>query len=117
MRVSDLILRSREAASRRMKPALPPKHGPNRGKFVIRVCGSICDDPSGIKSRDHHGAATPAKLRVLRQGPAAERCGGADLFLRMYVLCGLRREQAAQCVPELRRWVCAAADPARHRAA
>src|SRR5664280_534408 len=29
----------------------------------------------------------------------------------MHVLRGLRREQAAQCMPELRRRLCAAADP------
>src|SRR5450631_4174956 len=30
----------------------------------------------------------------------------------MHILRGLRREQAAQCLPELRRRLCAAADPA-----
>jgi uncharacterized protein len=49
MRLSDLIPRSREAASRRMKAALP--HGPIRGKFVIRQSRLICDDPR-IKSTD-----------------------------------------------------------------
>src|SRR4051794_35869281 len=67
--------------------------------------------------RDNDGAATPAELRILRQGPAAECCGRADLFLRMHVLRGLRGDQAAQCLPELRRRVCAAADPACDRTA
>ena len=35
--------------------------------------------------------------------------GRADLFLRMHVLLGLRGQQAAQCLPELRRRLCAAA--------
>src|SRR3954462_317592 len=62
------------------------RHGPIRGKFVIRVSRPICDDPLGITSRGDDGAATPAELRILRQGPAAECCGRADLFLRMHVL-------------------------------
>jgi hypothetical protein len=35
----------------------------------------------------------------------------------MHVLCGLRREQTAQCVPELRRRVHSPPDPARDRTA
>jgi hypothetical protein len=41
------------------------------------------------------GAATSTQLRILRQGPAAERDGGADMHLRMHILRGLRRDQAA----------------------
>src|SRR3954469_8202836 len=67
--------------------------------------------------RDDHGAATSTELRVLRQGSAAECDGRADLFIGMYVLRGLRREQAAQCVRELRRRLRAAADPPGHRMA
>src|ERR1700676_816008 len=59
-----------------------------------------------------HGTATPTELRILRQGPAAERDGGADMHLRMHLLRGLRRDQAAQRLPELRRRFRAAADPA-----
>ena len=67
--------------------------------------------------RGGDGAATPAELRILRQGPAAGRNGRADLQLRVHVLRGLRRDQAAQCLPELRRRFRAAADPARERMA
>src|SRR5467141_357367 len=63
------------------------------------------------KRTRQRGAATPAKLRVLRQGSSAELNGSAHLQLRMHVLRGLRREQTAQCVPELRRRFCRAADP------
>src|SRR6202035_5807092 len=62
-------------------------------------------------SRDHHGAATSAELRILRQGSAAAFDRSAHLLLRMHVLCGLRRDQALQCVPKLRRRFCTAADP------
>ncbi len=80
-----------------------------------RACGTqrdeICLD-SGSNGRDDHGAATPAKLRILRQGPAAELDGSANLLLRVHILRGLRREQARQCLPELRRWLCPATNPA-----
>src|SRR3982074_3391551 len=62
--------------------------------------------------RDDHGTATTTELRILRQGPPAECDGGADMHLRMHVLRGLRRDQASQCVPELRRRFRAAADQA-----
>jgi hypothetical protein len=77
--------------------------------------GTECAAPGCAKLlelRDNHGAATSAELRILRQGSAAEFNGSADLLLRMHVLCGLRREQALQCLPELRRRFCAAPDPA-----
>jgi hypothetical protein len=60
-----------------------------------------------------HGAATPAELRILRQGSATECDGSAHLLVRVHVLRGLRRGQAAQCLPELRRRIRAAPDPAR----
>src|SRR6266704_1462796 len=63
-------------------------------------------------SRDHDGAATPAELRILRQGPAAGFHRSAHLLLRVHVLRGLRREQTRQCLPELRRWFRPAANPA-----
>jgi hypothetical protein len=72
---------------------------------------------SGSNSRDDNGAATPAELRILRQGPAAECNGSANLLLRMHVLCGLRGDQARQRLSELRRRVCATTDPARDRTA
>ncbi len=82
-------------------------------KAVLRDLKSLSDIVNNVlMPRDRHGAATPAELRILRQGPAAERDGGADLFLRMHVLCGLRREQIAQRLPELRRRFCSPADPA-----
>ena len=89
------------------------------GNSSFAFSASICDDLASDYQHHEtdHGAATPAELRILRQGPAAERGGRADLFLRMHVLRGLRRQQAAQCLPELRRRLCAAADPARDRAA
>ena len=82
----------------------------DRGRFVIRIGRPICDDPSQI-SRDDHGAAATAELRILRQGFAAISDGSAHLFLRMHVLRRLRRDQAAQCLPELRRRLCPKADP------
>src|SRR5258706_15772305 len=72
----------------------------------------ICLD-SGSNARDRHGAATPAELRILRQGPAAAFHGSAHLLLRVHILRGLRREQTRQRLPKLRRWFCPAADPAR----
>ena len=115
VRSSIVLDRLKESARLPLKECAV-RHGRNRGKFVIRVAASICDDPAQSTAR-HHGAATSAELRILRQGPAAERDGRADLFLRMHVLRGLRGEQAAQCLPELRRRLCAAADPARDGAA
>jgi hypothetical protein len=47
--------------------------------------------PSPCGDTDH-GAATPAELRILRQGPAAAFNEGAHLQLRVHVLHGLRRE-------------------------
>ena len=53
----------------------------NRGKSVIRIFRPICDDAAKSNPRDRHGAATSAELRILRQGPAAEFDGSADLLL------------------------------------
>ena len=60
---------------------------------------------------NERGAGASAELRILRPGPAASGHRGADLHLRMHVLRGLRRDQAVQRLPELRRRLCAAADP------
>src|SRR6266446_8868289 len=80
----------------------PSVRHPTR-RNLFRLCSN---------ARDHHGAATPAELRILRQGPAAGLDGSAHLLLRVHVLRGLRREQTPQCVPELRWWFCPAANPA-----
>ena len=78
VRSSIVLDRLKESAR---LPLKGPEHGPIRGKFVIRVFRLICDDPFRINSRGDDGAATPAELRILRQGPAAECDGRADLFL------------------------------------
>src|SRR5262245_12946889 len=54
---------------------------------------------------------------MLRPRPAARLHERADLLLRVHVLRGLRRERAAQRLPELRRRLRAAADPAGDRMA
>ena len=103
VRSSIVLDRLKESARLPLKDASMAQFEGN-SSFAFR--GSICDDGPEISiTRDDHGAATPAELRILRQGPAAERGGRADLFLRMHVLRGLRGEQAAQCLPELRRRV------------
>jgi hypothetical protein len=61
--------------------------------FALRVCFAMIR--LAQTSRDHHGAAASAELRILRQGPAAELDGSAHLLLRVHVLCGLRRKQAS----------------------
>src|SRR5215831_20055802 len=63
--------------------------------------------------RADHGATASTELRILRQGPGAERARCPPLFLRMHLLRRLRRAKAFQCLSELRRRLCAAADPAR----
>src|SRR5215831_7456955 len=63
--------------------------------------------------RADHGATASTELRILRQGPGAERARCPPLFLRMHLLRRLRRAKAFQCLSELRRRLCAKADPAR----
>jgi len=45
-------------------------------------------------------AGTEAQLRILRQGLAARRGGCSNLFLRVHLLRRVRRENAAQCLPQ-----------------
>src|SRR6478752_837257 len=65
----------------------------------------------GIWKGTPDGAATAAQLRGLRQGPAADRLGRDDLHLRVHVVRPVCRA-AAERLPELRRWIRAAAHPA-----
>src|SRR5689334_20668470 len=58
------------------------------------------------------GPAIAPQLRILRQGPATAVDGGANLLVRMHLLRGLRGDEAAQCLPELRRRLRAPADQA-----
>ena len=51
------------------------------GNSSFAFSDTICDDRLQSSHETDHGAATPAELRILRQGPAAERDGRADLFL------------------------------------
>jgi hypothetical protein len=106
------IERELKAAAQGVASVILRRDGRNRGIFGIRVQRLICDDPPRFNRRDDHGFATPTELRILRQGSPAACCGSAHLLLRMHVLRGLRREQAAQRMPELRRRFCRAADPA-----
>src|SRR3954467_9643141 len=71
--------------------------------------------PTGKERED--GPRTSAELRVLRQGPAAGCYRSADLQLRVHVLRRLRRNQATQCLPQLRRRLRASADPPGNRVA
>ena len=74
---------------------------------------------------DDHLAATRGRLTVLELRPNCEACdrdlppgsaGRPDLLLRVHVLRRLRRDPAAERVPELRRRVRAAPGPAGDRA-
>src|SRR5690242_12172688 len=53
---------------------------------------------------------------MLRQGPAARLAGGGDLQLRMHLLHQLRRDGPRRPLPELRRRLRLAADPADREA-
>lgn len=63
------------------------------------------------------GARAAAELRVLRCRPAAGVDCGADLHLRVHLLRRVRRDEAGERVPELRRRFRAPAHPACQRVA
>ena len=72
----------------------------NRGKFVIRICDADLAMIGALTPDEiDHGAATPAELRILRQGPAAAFDGGAHLQLRMHVLRRLRETKLDNVCP------------------
>ena len=61
---------------------------------------------------DRSDAGAAAELRVLRPGPAAGQRAGTHLHVRVHVLRRLRRAPFRRALPELRRQLRAASDPA-----
>ena len=62
--------------------------------------------------RRRHGAATSTELRILRQGPAAARDGARICSYECTFCADCVENKLAQRLPELRRRLRAAADPA-----
>jgi hypothetical protein len=87
----------------------------------VRFCGICvvsCGAPAAnlaARSNENEtrdGARTATELRMLRQGSAARLHTCAHLHLRVHLLRRLRRDHAEKCLPELRRRLYAATDPA-----
>lgn len=77
--------------------------------FQGRRASQIRHQPRRFRSADRARAA--AQLRKLQTRAARRLGGGAHLLVRMHVLRVVRRARARQRLPQLRRWLLAAADP------
>ena len=69
----------------------------------LRALRVLCGEGFLPRGGGPHGARTQTQLRGLRQGPAAGRGRRDDLHLRVHLLRRLRRDDAPERLPELRR--------------